>query len=214
MTASLFSGKTRLRARAVFLGERIDVFENPESEDAELGIDPDSAERVDGSGTVWLHDPSVERLQVVADILAKSVVLAHYEARIARVFDRIEPLAAELQRHGRGGRQSKELLRQIGDVLLVQHTMVGRVEVGGKPELLWERPELERLYLRLEDEYELHERHRSLDAKLDVISRTAETLLELLQTKRSLRVEWYIVILIVIEILLTLYGMFVTHQLG
>ncbi|MEJ2685628.1 MAG: RMD1 family protein [Gammaproteobacteria bacterium] len=270
MTTSLFSGRSRLRARAVFLGERIDVraledihrlasaplavqagehgcavvfrygavvtfglqpmeeltfmqslqtlvtdsFEAPESEEAELGIDPDSAERVDGSGTIWLHDPSVERLQVVADILAKSVVLAHYEARIARVFDRIEPLAAGLQRHGRGGRESKELLRQIGDVLLVQHTMVGRVEVGGKPELLWERPELERLYLRLEDEYELHERHRSLDAKLDVIARTAETLLELLQTKRSLRVEWYIVILIVIEILLTLYGMFVTHQLG
>jgi len=189
-------------------------FDDPESEEVVLGIDPETAERVDASGVIWLHDPSVERLQIVADILAKSAVLAHYESRIAHVFDRIEPLASALHRHGRAGRQPKALLRQIGDVLLVQHKMVGRVEVIGKPELLWERPELERLYLRLEDEYELHERHRSLDAKLEVISRTAETLLEVLQTKRSLRVEWYIVILIVIEILLTLYGMFVTHQLG
>ena len=35
-----------------------------------------------------------------------------------------------------------------------------------------------------------------------MISRTAETLLGLLQSKRSLRVEWYIVILIVIEIVI------------
>ena len=40
-------------------------------------------------------------------------------------------------------------------------------------------------------------------------NRSLETALELLQTRRSLRVEWYIVILIVVEILLTLYDMFV-----
>jgi uncharacterized Rmd1/YagE family protein len=33
--------------------------------------------------------------------------------------------------------------------------------------------------------------------------------LNLLQNRRSLRVEWYIIILIVFEILLTLYAMFV-----
>jgi len=71
--------------------------------------------------------------------------------------------------------------------------------------VLWEQPELERLYVRLEDEYELRERHLALERKLDLISRTAETMLDLMQHKRSLRVEWYIVILIIVEILLTLY---------
>lgn len=83
--------------------------------------------------------------------------------------------------------------------------MVGRVEVTEKPELLWEHSELERVYLRLEDEFELHERHVALEHKLELISRTAATLL---QTNRSLRVEWYIVILIVVEIVLTLYDKF------
>ena len=36
----------------------------------------------------------------------------------------------------------------------------------------------------------------------------AHTVLELLSSKHSLRVEWYIVILIVLEILLTLYQLF------
>ena len=76
-------------------------------------------------------------------------------------------------------------------------------------ETLKSNPELERLYAKLEDEYEIEERHRALERKLDLISRTAETVLDLLQTQRSIRVEWYIVILIVIEILLTLYELFV-----
>jgi len=82
--------------------------------------------------------------------------------------------------------------------------MMGWVEVSEKPELLWDHPEHERLYLRLEDEYELSERHAALDRKLSLLSRTAQTVLSILQDKRTLRVEWYITILIVIEIFITL----------
>jgi uncharacterized Rmd1/YagE family protein len=44
--------------------------------------------------------------------------------------------------------------------------------------------------------------------KIDLISRTAQTLLQLQQGRHSLRLELYIVILIVVEILLTLYELF------
>lgn len=265
MTDSLFPANVRIRARALFVGERIDVraFERadliaeapllvragsdgcaalfrygavvlfelqpleevsflaqlvplvsgatvqPEQEEAELQIAADGDERMDLSGAIMLTDASVQRLQLVAEVLAKSVVLAHHERQVAQVFDAIEPLAAGLRQAGRVGSQARELLRQIGDVLMVEHKMVGRVEVAEKPDLLWDHPPLERLYARLVGEYELTERHRALDQKLELIARTAETVLDLLQHKRSLRVEWYIVILIVIEILLSLYEMFV-----
>ena len=87
---------------------------------------------------------------------------------------------------------------------MIEGKMIGRVEIAEKPELIWDHPEYERLYLRLEDEYELTERHAAVDRKLALISRTAETLLSILQNQRSLRVEWYIVVLIVIEIVITL----------
>lgn len=185
-----------------------DPFESPDTEVTEITIDPDKEERVENN-VISVKDAAPERLQVVADIFAKSVVLDHYEQRIAGAFDRIEPLADQLQRKGRTDFRDTELLRHIGGTLLIQHTTVGRVEVGEKPEILWERPDLERLYVRLEDEYELHERHVALERKLDLISRTAETLLNLMQHKRSLRVEWYIVILIMAEIFLGLIDKFV-----
>ncbi len=49
---------------------------------------------------------------------------------------------------------------------------------------------------------ERRERHLALDTKLAVVSRAAQTMLELSQTKRSLHVEYYIVALIVFEIAL------------
>ncbi len=156
-----------------------------------------------------LRELTLERLHIIADVLAKSVALAEDERRIATTFDQVEPLAINLEQGGSGAHQARVLTRHIGHILLTQHRMVGRVEVGEKPEILWERPDLEVLYVRLESEYELRERQLALERKLEVIGRTAETVLDLLQARRSLRVEWYIVILIVMELLLGLYEKFI-----
>lgn len=183
-------------------------FAVPETEATRILFDRTHPEGPYGDAVV-VAAPDVERVQVVADVLAKSVVLAHYEAQTERVFDRVEPLVTELAARGRTGRHSRDLLAHIGGALAVQHQTVGRVAVAEKPEVLWERPDLERLYLRLEEEYEIRERDQALERRLSLIRRTAGTALELLHNRRSLRVEWYIVLLIAVEILLTLYEVFV-----
>ena len=154
---------------------------------------------------IILKKSTVERLQVVAEILAKSVVLAHNEASIGEAFNRIEPLALEMKKGPRRlPWKQRDLMRQIGHSMIVEHQLVDRAEVLEKPELLWDRADLDRLYARLEDEYEIRERHAVLESKLSLVSTAARTMLELTQTRRSIMVEWYIVILIVFEILLTL----------
>lgn len=185
-------------------------FTEPEIDAVEVIVDPENQERIDAQGRLSLHESRIERLQVVSHVLAKSTVVSHYETRIANVFDRIERLADSL-RGNIAPASSKDLLREIGDVLLSQARMVGRVEVTEKPEITWDNPELDRLYERLAIEYELRERDLALSRKLELISRTAETYLDLLQNRQSIRVEWYIVALIVIEIVLVLYQIFVQH---
>jgi uncharacterized Rmd1/YagE family protein len=183
------------------------AFERREAEEVQVQVHRDQDERpVDG--VISIKQNTVGHLQCIADSLAKSVVLAQTESSMARVFDGIEPLSKQLERDGTIKRRAKALLRHIGSALQVQTQMVGRVEVLEKPELLWDHPELELLFARLEDEYELRERHHVVEHKLQLISKTAETLLGLLQHDRALRVEWYIVVLIVVEIGLTLYELF------
>jgi uncharacterized Rmd1/YagE family protein len=198
-------------ARELFLRDLAPLIENryerPESEEVLISVFPDKREGVEG-GTVFIREKSNDRLQVVAAVLAKSVALAQYENDVTATFDRIEPFAIDLERGGKGRRDMKLLLRHIGLALRNEHKMVARIEVSDRPELLWDHPELEQLYLRLEDEFEIEERAAILDRKLELISRTVETILDLLQKEQSMRVEWYIVILILVEIFLSLYTLF------
>lgn len=200
---------------AVFLSSLGKLVAEPlpvqERESAEVVIAPDGDDHLDKEGRIFLTDACPERLQLVAEVLARELVLEHYETRIARVFDAIEPLAASLARGNLRRLKTKDLLVQIGEVLLAEHRMVGRVQLLESPEVLWIKPELERLFIRLEREYDLTARDKALDRKLEVISDTAETLLDLIQTRSSMKVEWYIVALIVLEVLLTTYDMFLAN---
>ncbi|OFZ94571.1 MAG: hypothetical protein A2Z64_01495 [Betaproteobacteria bacterium RIFCSPLOWO2_02_67_12] len=113
----------------------------------------------------------------------------------------------QLEREGRIRGRTRDHLKRIGALLLIESRMVGRAEIGEKPELLWERPELERLHALLESEFELRERLAALERKLGLVARTSRTLVDLLNAKHALRVEWYIVALIAFDIVLVLYGM-------
>ena len=184
-----------------------DPFEPRESDEIRIVIRPDADDQIDLDGTILLKEVTIERIQTVADVLAKSLILSHYETRVAHAFDRVEPMAEMLRRQGHLAIGGRPLLRQIGNALLVQHNLVGRVATSEKPDLLWDHPELERLYTRLAEEYELRERDRALDHKQEVILRTMETMLGLVQQRGSTRLEWYIVVLIVAELVVAVYAL-------
>jgi uncharacterized Rmd1/YagE family protein len=157
------------------------------------------------AGVVSLENLSLEGVQIVADALSKSLVLSLYEKRVSGEFDRIEPLALELAQRGRVGTGSRRLLSKIGNLMLIEHRMVGRAEIGDKPEALWENPRLEGLYASLEDEFELRERQSALDRKLGLIADTVRTLADVWDKKQLHRMEWTVISLIALEILINLY---------
>lgn len=181
----------------------VDPLKEPETEGASIVI-RDSAQDVVEYDAIRIRSFDIERIQIIADVLAKSVSLALDEKRISETFDRLEPMANDLQNGRRlPSRRMRDILRQIGATLSIQRRMAGQVEIGDKPEILWDSgPELAKLFNRLEDEYEIAERHSALKDKLDLIYRTSETMLGVLQDRRTLHVEWYIVILIVVDIVL------------
>ena len=77
-----------------------DPLPEPEIETLDLRIAPDAKEGFERD-QLYIQDVGLQRLQIIADVLAKSVVLAEYERRVADTFDRIEPLAARLERSER-----------------------------------------------------------------------------------------------------------------
>lgn len=181
-------------------------YRTPEIEELEVRVDGVRPEGLQ-EGVLLVQSGNLERLQLIGEALSKSVLLGHYETRLKHDFDGIEPLALQLERRGRIRGGTREHLKRIGALLLIEQRMVGRAEIGDKPELLWDHPRLEGLNAILEDEFEIHERLAALDRKLELVARTERTLVDLISTRHALRVEWYIVVLIVLEIVLTVYGM-------
>src|ERR1700736_3557071 len=179
-----------------------------EEEWAKIQVAKEAEEPIPVGGPILVREFSLERLLVVSDALAKSVVLGHDEREVANVFDTIEPFARELANFGKTSRNRTDLLKLLGHALLVQQRVSGRVAVGEKPDVLWDRPDLERLYARLDDEYELSERAETLNRKLEVIAETATTLADIIDTQRTLRLEIIIVFLITFEIVITFYEIY------
>jgi uncharacterized Rmd1/YagE family protein len=186
------------------------LFSTPETEQFSVVINPDQPEGII-QNKVSIKHVSKEHFGIIGDALAKSVILEYHENRIGTLFDKIEPIAKSLKDRGKLGFGVNDLLKHIGSSLLVVQEMVGKIEVSEKPLLLWEHGELEPLHAQLVEDLEIFERQESLERKVDLISKTAHTSLEVLQQHHSHRLEWYIIILIAIEIMIQLFDMFLKH---
>jgi len=183
------------------------AFDMREEESALVEVNVEREDQIPPGGPIYLRSITLERLLLVAYALADSVVLAHDERRVASVLEQTEPFARILAEKGKtpGGRRT--ILKHIGNALFVQHRVSGRIAVAEDPDVLWDRPDLSRLYSRLKDEYELAERVDGLNRKLKVVADTAQALTDIINTERSLRLEMLIVALIAFEIGITFFQM-------
>jgi uncharacterized Rmd1/YagE family protein len=177
-------------------------------EEERIGLEFGQEEGLTAAGTLQVKELSPAHALVLADILGKSVALAQYEKEIASVLDAIEPAASALATAGRIPNARKDLLKLVGSALLTQHRVSGRIAFAEKPDILWEHPELERFYARLEDEYEIVERGTLLNGKMTVIATAAQTFADMMDTARSARLELLIVILILAELVIAAATLF------
>jgi uncharacterized Rmd1/YagE family protein len=100
------------------------------------------------------------------------------------------------------------MLRTVGHALLIHNRLFDRVEVDEVPTLLPNNTEIERLHERLADAYHMKKRAKALTHKLEAIEVMTSALTELVDAQRGIRLETMIVLLIVFEITITFYDLF------
>lgn len=162
---------------------------------------PDSVK----SGRLYLKSEGIKRLQVVSIAFARSAVLDFYEQGITKRLELLMPIADQLKAGVVKFGAYRQLMRLFGEGLHNQYAMAGHVEVVDSPDLVWNSKELQGLFQLLETDYELKERADNLERKMQLITQTAESVYHLGGLNRTIRVEWYIVILIVVEIVIMIF---------
>lgn len=178
-----------------------------EVDSAEIRITRQGSDRIGEHGQILLADGCEARLTLVAIVLARSVVLSRDEELVSQAFDHIAPLVERLRQTGRTRFPIRHAMRLVGDVLAARHRVMAAVKADERPEVLWDNPELDRLYTRLEADYELAERAEVLERKFVALGDFAEVLLDIVQDKRAFRLELAIIALIAFEIVLALVNM-------
>ena len=178
-----------------------------EIESALITVRADTSDRIGTDGQIRLEDASDERLMLVAIVLARNVVLSRHEESVSEAFERIAPLVSELHDQGRTRLPIKSAMQLLGRVLAARHRVTGSVQADERPDVLWDHPELDRLYARLDAEYELGERAEVLEHKFQTLGEFTEVLLDIVRDKRTFRLELAVIGLIAFEIVLSLITM-------
>ena len=143
-----------------------------EEETVQIEIAPDKDDQPTPSGIIAVKALTTEHTLLIADCaLATSVVLAHDEKsgdRFRVSFSLLPRNWRNIRPHARRPSRDSQAHRQCA-ARSTPHFPVSS-PWRKNPDVLWERPSLERFYARLEDEYEMKERADVLTRKLTVIS--------------------------------------------
>lgn len=188
------------------LGDRVEGrLDTPAIVTSEIEIGTN--EKVSGD-VITVRDLSPHRLVAVADALAKNVALAFEQEEVRKMLEALEPFASDLASSGRLPWKRRRMLRTVGHALLIHHRLLERVEVEERPELLPNGDDIGRLHERLADAYQFEKRAKALSRKLDAVEVMTTALTELIDAQRGIRLETMIVLLIILEISVYLYDLF------
>ncbi|HXK40778.1 MAG TPA: RMD1 family protein [Candidatus Paceibacterota bacterium] len=151
---------------------------------------------------VYLAHFGVDKIKIISYVLSQSVALERYENEIEASLSEVGAIAEGLKSSGRVNLKEKSILKQIGSVLSVKQTAVAHLSLFDKPEEVWESPDLENLYNKLNFEYELKDRFDVLNEKISYLSDVSQMLMNFLAEKRAAFLEVVIIILFILDLAL------------
>ncbi|MDP3371608.1 MAG: RMD1 family protein [Candidatus Paracaedibacteraceae bacterium] len=137
--------------------------------------------------------------------LTQSVKMEAFEQSIARTIERTYQLPAELAQTGKISMSRKKISQKIGALFAERNSINLHCDILDTPEFFWRRPRYETYYHMASEYMDIKQRLDILNKRLDVIHELYDILSNELKHAHSSRLEWIIILLIVTEVLMTLF---------
>ena len=153
--------------------------------------------------TVPQIDSSI--LRIVMLNIGQSVALEHYEVLTDELITSSKYYILELEHHGKMSISKTNLLKYIGKVLNVKNSIVDNLYILDDPNLVWDNEELNLLNRNLKTNFDINPRFKDLDYRLQIVENNLTLFTDVLNVRESNRLEWIIIILILIEIVIALF---------
>ncbi|ETI37420.1 hypothetical protein F441_16407 [Phytophthora nicotianae CJ01A1] len=154
-------------------------------------------------------------VHVIAGVLSQTVALEFYERQCETILREFEKLNTDVEKKGprgalfgRENEQTKRLFKIVAsnNTLLIDLVSKLRVIDRKRPgDPAWSQTRYHNMWESLLEEFELNERFQNLNFKLELIQHNTKFFLEVLDSHKGERLEWYIIILISVELGIGVY---------
>lgn len=136
--------------------------------------------------------------------IAQSIKLSVFEQKIQRKVQDAKLLPETLQKKGKISLSRKKTLKQMGDIFVEKNNVNLHTDILDTPDYFWAHPEREEFYQKIISYLDLKQRVDVLNRRMNVLNDLYEMLNTQLNHSHSSKLEWTIIILIVIEVVLAI----------
>lgn len=133
--------------------------------------------------------------------LAQSEALDYFNGLSQGILRELKEYTQYLQIHGKVKLGHKKALKFIGSTLNTKNSIAENLYILDSPDTAWEDEYLDTLHQTLVRHFELAQRNREIDNTFKIIDDNLSVFMSYNHHRESSRLEWIIIILIVIEVL-------------
>ncbi len=136
--------------------------------------------------------------------IAQSSQLSILESIVKKTIDNTKYIPEHLSKTGAVPLTKREIGKKMGELFIERSSINLHLDILDLPEYFWDHPELEPIYRMIANHLELSGRLDVLNKRLDIIHDLLEMLGTEMNHQHSSRLEWIIIILIVMEVVISL----------
>lgn len=150
---------------------------------------------------VFLLDSDVEAIRLVMLHTSQSVALDRFDAITENLLTGTNNHTIYLEQKGKLDIRGNKLKRYIGRTLNVKNLIAENLYIFDSPDMVWDSERLNLLNQHLKQTFDLKDRHRYIHDRIAIVKDNLELFKDIMDHKESSRLEWIIIILILVEVL-------------
>ena len=168
------------------------------TEELSVVIQPNTLE-VNFESTV-LPELNSEMIRLVMLNTTQSVALDRYSEITHALISETNEHTKYLEINGRLNISGNKLKRFIGKILNIKNKISENLYIFDSPDSTWEDEQLNKLNVELKKTFDLKDRYHLIHNRIEIIKENLELFKDILDHRESSRLEWIIIILILVEV--------------
>ncbi|KAL7520329.1 hypothetical protein ACHAWX_005055, partial [Stephanocyclus meneghinianus] len=171
----------------------------------EMGLQP-HLETATGRITAdraMVRELDMNTVGVVSNIMGQTVALDWHNDTVDELLANFSNINSTVERTGSFTSMERHMLFQVvarNNTLFID--MVSKLGIKDRSDTAWHLSQYEGLHYGMREQFDLDERFRHIEFKLDLIQQNAKFFLEVLHAQKSNTLEWVIIVLISFECVL------------